>query len=187
MLFVALQVPRKPTLATVEVFYNITIITMCTLYTDCFFPTANYTGLVRLVNGEHHAQGNVEVRLNLTSPWGSICGNGWDINDAKVICRQLGYLDALAATVQSSFGTGSGRIWLDNLQCTGNENQITECTHSRWGVSNSHCGLYGSTQIQYFGVAGVVCRGKLINNVIAYLGYSVKYCFYNVFLFDVSV
>ena len=133
---------------------------MCTSYTDCFSPVANSTSLVRLVNGEHPAQGNVEVRLNLTSPWGSICGIGWDINDAKVVCRQLGYLNALAATVQSSFGTGSGSIWLDNVQCTGNENQITECTHIGWGVRNSRCRLYGSTSTYYYGVAGVVCRGK---------------------------
>ena len=31
------------------------------------------------------------------------------------------------------FGPGQGRIWLDNVACTGNEQNITECSNVRWG------------------------------------------------------
>ena len=44
---------------------------------------------VRLVNGNTPQEGEVEICLN--GLWGSVCSNRWDINDAKVVCRQLGY------------------------------------------------------------------------------------------------
>ena len=99
------------------------------------------------------------MRLNTTSPWGTVCGRGWDFRDATVVCRQLGFAKALAATVQSSFGTGSGRIWLDDVRCSGIENRITECPRSAWGRVNGYCRQHLS-HYPYQGVAGVVCAGE---------------------------
>lgn len=33
-------------------------------------------------------------------------------------------------------GDGSGTIWLDNLQCTGNEFTLFDCVHLPWGTFN---------------------------------------------------
>ena len=50
----------------------------------------NFAGVsVRLVEGETSSEGRVEVRYGET--WGTICSNSFDINDARVICRSLGY------------------------------------------------------------------------------------------------
>ena len=114
------------------------------------------------MSGGSSAQGNVEVRLNATSPWGTVCDRGWDIKDATVVCRQLGFAKALAATVQSSFGTGSGRIWLDDVRCTGNENHINECTRGTWGRPYSRCRQYASSSSSYYGISGVVCAGESV-------------------------
>jgi len=35
--------------------------------------------------------------------------------------------------IGNSYGAGSGRIWLDEVQCSGNEKNITECRHGGWG------------------------------------------------------
>jgi len=53
---------------------------------------------VRLANDSSDAgdvSGRVEVLYG--GEWGSICGNSWDLADANVICRQLGYAHAIRA------------------------------------------------------------------------------------------
>ena len=46
-------------------------------------------GAVRLVNGSIPSEGRVEVCIN--SVWGKVCDARWGIEDAGVVCRQLGY------------------------------------------------------------------------------------------------
>ena len=68
------------------------------------------------------------------SGWGTICDDSWDIQDARVICRQLGYPDAVAALLSAHYDEGSGPIWLDNVQCLGTELDLFTCIHNGIGV-----------------------------------------------------
>ncbi|CAB4045924.1 deleted in malignant brain tumors 1 -like, partial [Paramuricea clavata] len=90
---------------------------------------------VRLVGGSHNA-GRVEVYYNGT--WGTVCDDSWDINDARVVCRQLGFQDAVAAYQGRNVLDGTGQIWLDNVCCGGHESALFSCRHSGWGTHN--CG-----------------------------------------------
>ena len=97
--------------------------------------TFSLSGL-RLVGGTWNGEGRVEVFHN--GVWGTVCDDFWDINDAEVVCRELGYLGAASAPQRAYFGAGSGQIWLDNVACQGNETSIVQCQHNGWGVEN--CG-----------------------------------------------
>ena len=37
---------------------------------------------------------------------------------------------------KGSFGPGLGPVWLDDLQCNGNEGSLSECAHFPWGQTN---------------------------------------------------
>ena len=90
------------------------------------------TGVIRLVNGPTSYEGRVEVYHN--GEWGTVCGDGWDLNDTQVVCRQLGYDLAVNARSSAYYGQGSGQIWLNNVTCVGNESNIEDCSHDGWGV-----------------------------------------------------
>ena len=80
----------------------------------------------------------------------------WDIANAGVVCRSLGFDAASEAKYDAFFGQGSGTIWLDDVDCTGVESNLQDCSHPGWGVVDGSCD-HGDD-------AGVVCSGKLILN-----------------------
>ena len=53
------------------------------------FPLGCTTGVVRLVGSSYTYRGRVEICVNNT--WGTVCDDGFDSSDARVVCRQLGY------------------------------------------------------------------------------------------------
>ena len=86
---------------------------------------------MRLANGSSPFEGRVEVFYQ--GVWGTVCDHLWDLDDAKVVCRQLGYGPAVAAPEEATFGEGKGIIWLSRVRCQGNENSISNCSHDDWG------------------------------------------------------
>lgn len=96
--------------------------------------------IVRLRDGDH-GLGRLEIYYNGT--WGTVCDDHWDIHDATVACRMLGFTYAWTAisyaeTIiqRNNSLVGSGPIWLDDVVCTGSESSLTECVHSGWLVHN---------------------------------------------------
>ena len=112
----------------------------------------------RLVNGSTQYEGRVEVYYN--GEWGTVCDDGWDLNDTQVVCRQLGFGPAIAARDRAFYGQGSGQIWLSNLNCTGTEMNIEDCLHNGWGIEDCSHGED----------AGVKCASGNFNTY-AYINY----------------
>ena len=90
--------------------------------------------VVRLVGGSYNA-GRVEVYYN--GIWATVCDDDWDLKDALVVCRQLGFRYALNAYKNAHYGRGTGPILFDNVNCLGSESSLLSCRHS--GVGNHNC------------------------------------------------
>ena len=73
------------------------------------------------------------------------------MNNGRVVCRQLGFPDAVNALRNAWFGRGSGQIWLDDVRCSGSESSIVNCQHRGWGVENC----------DHSDDASVICSSKL--------------------------
>uniref|UniRef100_A0A673KL46 Si:dkey-21h14.8 n=1 Tax=Sinocyclocheilus rhinocerous TaxID=307959 RepID=A0A673KL46_9TELE len=80
---------------------------------------------LRLSGGEGRCSGRLEVYHNAV--WGSVCDDQWDISDAQVVCRQLGCGAALRADGNSVFGAGEGVVWMNKVECRGNEIHLWDC------------------------------------------------------------
>ena len=121
-------------------------------------------------------EGRVEIFY--IGEWGTVCDDFWDLTDAVVVCRQLGYTTAVRRSIGAEFGEGTGKIWLDNVACNGTESMLSSCTASL-GVSHN---------CYHVEDAGAVCQGKLLllhqfandvtlcsNCIISLLNHSISY------------
>eukprot|EP00731_Ephydatia_muelleri_P034515 Em0063g20a len=88
---------------------------------------------VRLVGGSTPLEGRVEVTLE-----GTVCDDFWTVEDAQVICRQLGFSGTTVAFSNAYFGAGSSNqpIWLDGVNCLGTETNVGQCLSGGWGIHN---------------------------------------------------
>ena len=92
------------------------------------------------MQGPSSANGAGRVEVFFAGQWGTICGDYWGINDARVVCRQLGYLNAVRARRKRYVPGSSRKIWLDNVHCMGSEQNLASCSHNGWGINNCRRG-----------------------------------------------
>ena len=75
----------------------------------------------------------------------------------SVVCRQLGFDDAIRAYSGGFFGgvNASIPIWLDEVQCSSADHYLSECRHNGWGNNdcthseNAGVACTGSSKLQY--------------------------------------
>uniref|UniRef100_A0A8B9Y6G8 CD6 molecule n=1 Tax=Bos mutus grunniens TaxID=30521 RepID=A0A8B9Y6G8_BOSMU len=101
---------------------------------------------LKLVGGGSPCEGRVEMLEQ--GQWGSVCDDTWDLEDAHVVCRQLGCGWAVQALPGLHFAPGQGRIHWDQVNCTGLETYLWHCP-----------GLPGNGYCGHKEDAGVVCSG----------------------------
>lgn len=103
---------------------------------------------MRLADGASLNEGRVEIFYR--GQWGTVCDNLWSLLDAQVVCRALGHENATQALGGAAFGPGKGPVMLDEVECTGTESSLANCSSLGW--LKSHCGHEKD--------AGVVCSNE---------------------------
>ncbi|XP_055521930.1 deleted in malignant brain tumors 1 protein-like, partial [Leucoraja erinacea] len=135
---------------------------------------------LRLSGGGSTCAGRVEIYYN--GSWGTVCDDSWDLDDANVVCGQLGCGYAVEDKIPGFCGRSKGQIWLDEVRCSGNESYLWNCPSAPWGRHDcSHkedvtvkCSEHkemrlvnggrrceGRVEVWYNGTWGTVCSEKL--------------------------
>ncbi|CAO2606529.1 Scavenger receptor cysteine-rich type 1 protein M130 [Lemmus lemmus] len=130
----------------------------------------------KLVGGEIPCSGRVEVKHG--DVWGSVCDFDLSLETASVVCRELQCGTVVSILGGAHFGEGSGQIWAEEFQCTGNESHLSlcgvappvegSCSHSRdvsLVCSNTEIRLAGGksscegrVEIKVLGAWGPLCN-----------------------------
>ncbi|KAI8517873.1 scavenger receptor [Branchiostoma belcheri] len=89
--------------------------------------------------------------------WGTVCHNQFDIKDADVVCKMLGYPSAQLVRNDAYFGPGRGPIYMDDLHCNGDENSLFNCSYPGWTINDLNC--------NHDQAAGVECTGQYYSSL----------------------
>ena len=100
------------------------------------------------------AAGLLEIFLN--GEWGTICESGFDLIDANVACRQMGYRAAVSYTTAFhspfSIGNQTQSVWLSDIDCRDlNGLHLLSCAHGEIGEHDS------SANCDHFFDVAVMC------------------------------
>ncbi|CAC5424588.1 unnamed protein product [Mytilus coruscus] len=101
-------------------------------------------GGLRMTESFAEIQERLEIKYK--GEWGTVCDNQFDNDDAEVACRQLGYCSGLMIPAHK-VDDGIGTIWLNNVNCSGSESELLNCT---FNTDASNCRHYGDVGIHCF-------------------------------------
>ena len=101
-------------------------------------------GDVRLINRDH---GLLEYYYN---QWGYVCDDGWNIEASNVACRSLGYRRATGFVGSQGHPHGNTFFNLDDIQCTGSESSLLECSFNSQHNCDNRSHVYLSCEVGKF-------------------------------------
>uniref|UniRef100_A0A2K5EIV1 T-cell differentiation antigen CD6 n=1 Tax=Aotus nancymaae TaxID=37293 RepID=A0A2K5EIV1_AOTNA len=133
---------------------------------------------LRLVDGGSPCAGRVEMLER--GEWGSVCDDTWDLEDAHVVCRQLGCGWAIQALPGLHFTPGRGPIHRDQVNCSGTEVYLWDCLglpgqhycghkedagvvcseHQSWRLTGGADACEGQVEVHFRGVWNTVCDSE---------------------------
>ncbi len=111
------------------------------------------TDSVRLVDGTNLCSGRLEVKSDQL--WSSVCEDGFDLQDAEVVCRELG-CGSPSVFRGGLYGEAGAPGWMRRLQCEGHESSLLDCRSS--GSAGNTCSLGGAVGLTCSGRASALIR-----------------------------
>ena len=78
-----------------------------------------------LHNGANPCQGY--VRIFMQGKWGVVGSDGWTSANEDVVCKSIGCGTSQRSIDMPLSAEDRALVWLNNLNCTGNEPQLWEC------------------------------------------------------------
>ncbi|XP_043976241.1 scavenger receptor cysteine-rich type 1 protein M130-like [Gambusia affinis] len=117
---------------------------------------------VRLVQGTNRCSGRLEVKTNQS--WSSVCEKDFDLQDAKVVCREIG-CGSPSVLQGALYGEAEAPLGSREFLCEGSESALLNCS-SRKSSGRNSCspgqavGLTCSAPIRLVGEASR-CAGRL--------------------------
>ena len=91
-----------------------------------FLPITGAASYLRLRGSGRSDRGRLEIYRSGYG-WLTVCDHFWDMNEAKVICRELGFTGATAVRANSYYGAGTGNILDNHPNCKGTETSFKNC------------------------------------------------------------
>ena len=90
------------------------------------------TEQIQLTYGFKNLAGHVEIFDKYNNDYKQVCDRNWDLDDANVVCHQLGYPGAIRATTRSYFTyrsipSSTQKTIFNNVDCTGLEESLFDC------------------------------------------------------------
>ncbi|XP_051002860.1 T-cell differentiation antigen CD6 [Acomys russatus] len=133
---------------------------------------------VRLAEGGSRCAGRVEMLEH--GEWGTVCDDSWDLEDAHVVCKQLGCGWAVQALAGLHFTPGRGAIHRDQVNCSGTEAYLWDCPgmpgdqycghkedagvvcaeHQSWRLTGGTDSCEGQVEVYFRGVWSTVCDSE---------------------------
>ena len=105
-------------------------------------------GAIKLSGSSVEHAGRIEICMEGIQT--ILCDDSWDIKDAQVACRELGYPPYGAVPTYNCYTDSQLSFGITHINCTGNEEHLVNCSHSNASLYN--CNSHKE--------AGVVCQGK---------------------------
>lgn len=68
--------------------------------------------------------------------WGTICDDYWQYQEGIVACRQMGFPGSESNNASTNHLKTDVPILLDDVNCVGYEDRITDCYHRDWTLND---------------------------------------------------